>query len=53
MKKRIVRARKMFLNGKEVKTVVETVCLRCGSVEIGVIDVCPVCGTVLRKKGNK
>jgi hypothetical protein len=49
MKKRIVRARHIFLNGKEVKTVVETVCAKCGAVMDGHdVEVCVVCGRKLK-----
>jgi rubrerythrin len=54
MKNRVIRARKIFLNGREVKTVVETVCLKCGEVIIGnSVDICPVCGNILRKETRK
>lgn len=41
--KAIVRTRKICLNGKVVKTVVETVCVKCGNVSNGVTPKCSEC----------
>lgn len=41
--KAIVRTRKICFNGKVVKTVVETVCAKCGTVMNGVSPKCLIC----------